>query len=120
MGYFEEIVIFFIEIEDEYDEMIDLINEGRHITDAARLSTKIKKESIYALSFNGETIDYIAKGIKTGRIATYMDRIKFSNFFEVNISIKELTQSIKRLDDRLTGRKVNRIPPGMTKKFSIN
>jgi len=116
LGYFKEIVIFFAETEEKREEIIDLINERKYFTDAARLNSNIKKESVYALSLNGETIDYIAKGTKAGRVATFMDRIKFSNFFEVNVSIAEITQSIKGFEDRLTGT-VNRIPPAMTKNF---
>lgn len=117
MGYFDEIVFFRIETGDKCDEIIDQILEKKYITDAARLNSKIKKECIYALSLDGITIKYLAKGKKTGKIATHMDRLKFTNFFEIDINIAEITESIKKIDDRLTDAKVNRLPPGVTRIF---
>lgn len=116
MDYYTESYIAFIEVGEKYTEIIEAIHERGRFTDAFRLDPKIKRIGIYALSFDNENINYFAIGKKSGRVATYVDRINFTNFLDVNISIDQLKDHFPQLSVRLDGGfSVVRIPPAATK-----
>lgn len=113
---FCELYFSFIEVSEKRSEIIEIIQDRGQFTDAFRLDPKIKTRGIYAISFDGHVIEYFAKGEKTGRISTYVDRVKFSDFLEVKISIDQLKNIFPKLNSRLNGSaSVVRIPPASTK-----
>ncbi|PAD92928.1 hypothetical protein [Shouchella clausii] len=116
MRNFSELYFGFIEVGERQGEIIEAIHERERFTDAFRLDPKIKQVGIYAISFDGKFIEYLAKGIKSGRVATYVDRVNFSDFLDVNIPIEKLKKQIPQLNVRLkSGSSVVRIPPVSTK-----
>lgn len=116
MAYFNELYFGFIDPGEKQDEILEVIDNRERFTSTFRSDSKIMQIGIYAISFDGKFIKYLTKGKKSGRVATYEDRITFSEFLDVNISIEELKNQIPRLDSRLNSRsRVVRIPRAMTK-----
>lgn len=116
MSYYSELNIAFIEVGERQDEIIEAIYDRERFTDAFRLDPKIKQIGVYAISFDGKVIDFLAKGKKSGRVATYKDRLNFSDFLKVNIPINELKARFPQLNVRLNGgSSVVRIPPALTR-----
>lgn len=117
MDYFSEMYLAFIEVSERRNEIMEIIHDRDRLTDAFRLDPKIRPIGIYAISFDGKVIEYLAIGKKSGRVATYVDRVNFSDFLDVNIRIDELKKQVPKMDLRLnSGSSVVRFPPATTKE----
>lgn len=114
---FEELYIAFIDVGSRMEEIENAIVFKERLTDTFRLNKRIRHRGVYAICLSNEEISYFALGTKSGRVATYKDRITFTEFFGVSIALEKLFNQFPKLDTYEGTTGVLRIPPAATRNI---
>lgn len=114
---FEELYFAFIDVGSRLDEIEHAISYKNRFTDTFRFDKKIKTRGIYAICLSHDEISYFALGTKSGRVATYKDRVTFTEFLKVGISISSLIERFPKIEISNENSSVDRVPPVQTKNI---